>query len=128
MMIAPDHMYTEEHEWVAVEGGIATIGITDYAQDALGDITFVELPEIGKEVHQFDDLAVIESVKAASDVYAPLSGRVVAVNEALERMPELVNQDCYGEGWICKVEDIHEEELQNLLSPEAYAEHLEGAV
>ena len=127
-MIAPDHMYTEEHEWVVLEGGIATIGITDYAQDALGDITFVELPEIGKEVHQFDDLAVIESVKAASDVFAPLSGRVVEVNEALERMPELINQDCYGEGWICKVEDIHDEELHNLLSPEAYAEHIEGAV
>jgi len=127
MIIAPEPLYTEEHEWVVVEGGIATVGITDYAQDALGDITFVELPQIGKEVHQFEDLAVVESVKAATDIYAPLSGRVAEVNEALEELPELVNQDCYGEGWICKLEDIHEDELANLLSPEAYAEHIKGA-
>lgn len=127
-MIPAELLYTEEHEWVIVEGGIATIGITDYAQDALGDITFIELPEIGKEVHQFDDLAVIESVKAASDIYAPLSGRVVEVNEPLEDIPELINQDCYGEGWICKLEDIHEGELDGLLSAEAYAEHIEAAI
>ena len=128
MMIPSELLYTEEHEWVIVEGGIATVGITDYAQDALGDITFIELPEVGSEVHQFDDMAVIESVKAASDIYAPLSGRVVEVNEQLQDAPELINQDCYGEGWICKLEDIHELELDDLLSTEAYAEHIEGAV
>ena len=119
--MVPKHlMYTEEHEWVRVEGASATIGITDYAQDALGDITFVELPEIGKQVTQLGDLAVVESVKAASDIYAPLSGRVLEVNSALEDAPETINQDCYGEGWICKLTEIAEAELERLLSPEAY--------
>jgi len=119
--MVPKHlMYTEEHEWVRIEGESATIGITDYAQDALGDITFVELPETGKQVAQFEDLAVVESVKAASDIYAPLSGRVLEVNSALEDAPETINQDCYGEGWICKLTEIIVAETEKLLSPEEY--------
>ncbi|MCD6333874.1 MAG: glycine cleavage system protein GcvH [Candidatus Latescibacteria bacterium] len=119
-MIPKNLKYTEEHEWVRVEDDSATIGISDYAQEALGDITFVELPEIGKQVAQFEDLAVIESVKAASDIYAPLSGKVLEVNPALEEAPETINQDCYGEGWICKLSGIVETEMEKLLSAEAY--------
>ena len=119
-MIPKDLLYTEEHEWVRVEGDSATIGISDYAQQALGDITFVELPETGKQVDQFEDLAVIESVKAASDIYAPLSGKVLEVNPALEEAPETINRDCYGEGWICKLTGIVEAEMEKLLSSEAY--------
>ena len=119
-MIPKNLKYTEEHEWVRVEDDSATIGISDYAQEALGDITFVELPEIGKQVAQFEDLAVIESVKAASDIYAPLSGKVLEVNPALEEAPETINQDCYGEGWICKLSGIVKTEMEKLLSAEAY--------
>ena len=119
-MVPKNLLYTEEHEWVRVEGDSATIGISDYAQDALGDITFVELPEVGKQVAQFEDLAVIESVKAASDIYAPLGGKVLEVNPALEEAPETINRDCYGEGWICKLTGIVESEMEKLLSAEAY--------
>ncbi|MCK5381610.1 MAG: glycine cleavage system protein GcvH [Candidatus Latescibacteria bacterium] len=119
-MIPKNLKYTEEHEWIRVDGNSATIGISDYAQDALGDITFVELPEVGKQVNKFEDLAVIESVKAASDIYAPLSGEVLEVNSALEEAPETINQDCYGEGWICKLTGIVEAEMEKLLSAEAY--------
>ncbi len=119
-MIPKNLKYTEEHEWIRVDGNSATIGISDYAQDALGDITFVELPETGKQVAQFEDLAVIESVKAASDIYAPLSGEVLEVNPALEEAPETINRDCYGEGWICKLTGIVEAEMGKLLSAEAY--------
>jgi glycine cleavage system H protein len=119
-MIPKNLKYTEEHEWVRVEGDSATIGISDYAQDALGDITFVELPEVGKQVDQFEDLAVIESVKAATDIYAPLGGEVLEINSALEEAPETINRDCYGEGWICKLTGIVEAEMEKLLSAEAY--------
>ncbi len=119
-MVPRTLLYTEEHEWVRVEGHTATIGISDYAQQALGDITFVELPETGNQVLQFEDLAVIESVKAASDIYAPLSGEVLEVNSALEEAPETINRDCYGEGWICKLTGIVEAEKGELLSAEAY--------
>lgn len=119
-MIPRNLKYTEEHEWVRTEGNSATIGISDYAQDALGDITFVELPEVGKQVAQFEDLVVIESVKAASDIYAPVSGEVLEVNSALEEAPETINRDCYGEGWICKLTGIAEAEMEKLLSSEAY--------
>ena len=119
-MVPKKLLYTEEHEWVRVEGDSATIGISDYAQQALGDITFVELPEVGKQVAQFEDLAVIESVKAASDIYAPLSGVVLEVNPALEEAPETINRDCYGEGWICKLTRIVGAEKEKLLSAEVY--------
>src|SRR5947208_14215423 len=96
--------YTKDHEWVSLSGDTATIGITDYAQDALGDVVFVELPEVGREVEEGEACAVVESVKAASDVYAPLEGRVTEVNEAIVEDPALVNRDSGGEGWFFKLE------------------------
>jgi len=103
MTIPVDLKYTKEHEWVRIEGEIATIGITDHAQEALGDIVFVELPEIGRQLSPGEAFAVVESVKAVSDVYAPVGGEVVEVNGLLESEPEKVNTDAYGEGWIAKV-------------------------
>lgn len=113
-------MFTEDHEWVRVEGGVATVGITDYAQDQLGDIVFIELPEQGKELAQGDDAAVVESVKAASDIYAPLSGDVEEVNEALEADPSVVNQDAEGEGWLFTLTLSDTGELENLMDADAY--------
>lgn len=95
--------YTEEHEWLELDGDVATIGISSHAQEALGDITFVELPEVGRTVAKGDSFAVVESVKAASDVYAPLDGEVVAVNDALEGNPQLVNEAAEGDGWFAKI-------------------------
>ncbi len=102
-MIPDDLFYTQDHEWLRIEGDEAVVGITDHAQEALGDITYVELPAVGKTVKPRDTLAVIESVKAASDVYAPAAGSVVATNDALTQTPELLNQSPYGEGWICRL-------------------------
>ena len=118
--------YTEEHEWVTIDNGLAVVGLTHYAQDQLGDITFVGLPELGDELEQMGEMCEVESVKAASDVYAPLSGIVAAVNEALEEHPELVNNDCYGEGWLVKIKGFDEGELRNLMDASAYKELLEG--
>ncbi|WP_415886154.1 glycine cleavage system protein GcvH [Neptuniibacter sp. QD37_6] len=113
--------YVASHEWIRVEGdGTVVIGVTDHAQDLLGDVVFVELPEVGAEVESGDETGVVESVKAASDVYAPLSGEVVAVNEDLEDSPELVNSDPYGDGWFFKLKLSDAEELNELLSAEAY--------
>jgi len=117
--------YTEEHEWVGREGGVHVIGITDFAQQQLGDITYVELPEVGRSVEQNEDTAVVESVKAASDVYAPAAGRVCAVNEALESTPELVNQDPYGQGWFFKLEGVDPGQLGGLMDAAAYRKFLE---
>jgi len=103
MTIPADLQYTKEHEWVRIEGDTATFGISDHAQEALGDIVFVELPEIGRSLVAGDAFAVVESVKAVSDVYAPVSGEVVAVNEELEAEPEKINTDPYGSGWIARV-------------------------
>lgn len=113
-----DLKYTKEHEWLKIEGNTAIIGITDYAQKALGDVIFVELPEVGREIKAGDVLGVVESVKAVSDIYAPCSGRVVAINEALLSTPEMVNQDPYGDGWMVKV-DMSEETV-DLLSVKEY--------
>jgi glycine cleavage system H protein len=118
--------YTKEHEWVKLEGAQATVGISDHAAHELGDITFVELPQIGKTVKQFDTLAGIESVKAASDIYSPVSGKVVEVNNALEDAPEVVNESAEGAGWICKLEGVNSAELSNLMDAAAYAEFLKG--
>ncbi|WP_415882764.1 glycine cleavage system protein GcvH [Neptuniibacter sp. QD29_5] len=113
--------YVASHEWIRVEGdGTVVIGVTDHAQDLLGDVVFVELPEVGAEVESGDETGVVESVKAASDVYAPLSGEVVAVNEDLEDSPELVNSDPYGDGWFFKLKLSDADELNELLSAEAY--------
>lgn len=112
--------FTEEHEWVDVDGDIATVGITDYAQHQLGDIVFVELPEEGKTVGKGDDVAVVESVKAASDVYAPVSGEVVEANGALDDEPALVNSDPEHEGWFFKLRLSDAAELEELMNAAAY--------
>ena len=112
--------YTKDHEWVRVEGSIAVTGITDHAQEALGDVVFVELPEIGKAVTQGGEMAVVESVKAASEVYAPISGTVTAANEALVADPALVNQSPEDAAWFCKIEVADPKELESLMSKAAY--------
>ncbi|PZR60659.1 MAG: glycine cleavage system protein GcvH [Chloroflexi bacterium] len=114
--------YSKEHEWVRDEDGRATIGITSYAADELGDIVFVELPDVGARLTQFAAFGVVESVKAVSDLFAPLSGEVVEVNEALRTQPELLNQDSYGEGWIARVSIGNPSELDQLLDADAYHE------
>ncbi len=118
--------YTKSHEWVRVdEDGIATIGITDHAQEQLGDLVFVELPEVGTELGVGSECAVVESVKAASDVYSPVSGEVVEANEVLADAPETINQDAYEEGWIFRVRLSHPEEVDGLMDADSYAEHCE---
>lgn len=112
--------YSEEHEWVRVEGNRAIIGITDYAQSELGDIVFVELPEVGAEVKQNEPFGSVESVKTVSELYAPVSGKVVEVNGELDGSPELVNQSPYGKGWMIVVEMSDPSELDNLMDAEAY--------
>ncbi len=114
--------YTKEHEWVRVENETATIGITDHAQEALGDITFVELPDEGAEYGAGDAFGVVESVKAASDIYLPIKGTIEAVNSALEDSPETVNSDPYGEGWLVKIRVEDPGDLAGLLDADAYAE------
>ncbi|KDE41115.1 MAG: glycine cleavage system protein GcvH [Nitrincola lacisaponensis] len=119
--------YVASHEWIRDEGdGTVTIGITDHAQDLLGDVVFVELPEVGDQVSAGDDMGVVESVKAASDVYAPLTGEVIAVNEDLEESPELVNSDPYGDGWFIRLRLSDADELTDLLDADGYAEHCES--
>ena len=125
-MVAENRKYAKSHEWVMVEGEIATVGISDHAQDALGDITFVELPEVDDELSQGEDCAVVESVKAASDLYAPLSGTVCEVNQELEDSPELLNEDCYDKGWIFKITDLNLSELEALLDAAGYTEQLKS--
>jgi glycine cleavage system H protein len=118
----PDDLrYSKEHEWVRVDGTRATIGITSFAADELGDIVFVELPEVGASLSQFGTFGVVESVKAVSDLYAPISGEVVEVNEALREAPELLNSDPFGEGWIARVRLSDSSEVDSLLDAEAYA-------
>jgi len=113
--------YVASHEWIRVEGDdIVTIGVTDHAQDLLGDVVFVELPDVGAELAGGDEAGVVESVKAASDVYAPLSGEIVAINEELEDSPELVNSDPYGDGWFFKIKLSDTTELNDLLDAEGY--------
>ncbi len=115
--------YTRDHEWAKIEGNRARIGLTHYAQEQLGDIVFVDLPAVGKEFHQGEPLLVVESVKAASDVYAPLSGKIVEVNDSLSSKPEAVNHDPYGEGWVAILEISDPSEVSSLLSAQDY-EHL----
>lgn len=117
-----DLFYAKTHEWVSLEDGIATIGITDFAQSQLSDLTFVELPEVGITFEAGDEAAVVESVKAAADVYAPISGEVVAVNEYLEESPELINKDSYGAGWIFKLKVHDESEVDDLMDADSYEE------
>ncbi len=115
-----DLWFTEDHEWIRVEGDTATIGITAYAQEQLGDLVFVDLPEAGAELAQGDDAAVVESVKAASDIFAPVSGEIGEVNEALEGDPSIINQDAEGEGWIFTITLSNASELDDLMDADAY--------
>ena len=116
--------YTEQHEWVRIEGDTVTVGITDYAQEQLGDVVYVELPDVGKAVKAGDEAAVVESVKAASEVYAPVSGEVVEVNEALADAPAGVNEDATGAGWFVKLKLADAGELEGLMSEDAYKTYL----
>jgi glycine cleavage system H protein len=118
-----DRKYTKEHEWAKDNGNeTITMGITDHAQELLTDIVFVELPVIGKKVKQMDQLAVVESVKSVSDIYSPVSGEVIEINQALEGHPEIVNQDAFGEGWIAKLKMDNPAELNNLMDAAGYSE------
>jgi len=126
-MSVPNNLkYAKSHEWVRVEGETAVVGISDHAQHELTDIVYVELPPVGDRVEAGKECAVVESVKAASDIYAPVTGDIVAVNEELTRTPELVNQDPYGKGWMFKVRLSDLSEVGELLSPTDYAAHIGG--
>ena len=126
-MAVPEGLYyTEEHEWVSVEGGTATVGITDYAQGKLGDIVFVELPEVGADLAVGDTLATVESVKAASEIYAPVGGKVTEVNEELNDAPGGINKDPYGDGWIAKMSGVGASEAEKLMDAATYEEMIAG--
>lgn len=118
-----DYLYTKDHEWTQLhDGGTATIGITDYAQQSLGDITFVEFPEVGATFEMGETFGVVESVKAASDLYMPVSCEIVEVNEAVDAAPELVNQDAFTQGWLLKIRLTDDSQIADLMKPAAYAE------
>lgn len=119
-MVPKDRRYSKEHEWVKVEDGEALVGITDYAQEQMGDVVYVELPPVGQRVQQFKTFGVVESVKAASDLYAPVSGEVIAVNSDLSKAPEKVNEAPYEDGWMIRVRLADAAELNNLLPAEEY--------
>ena len=121
-MVPTDRRYTKDHEWVRVDGDTATIGITDFAQDQLGDIVYVELPEVGREIGRDEVLGTIESVKAVSEIFAPIGGSVLEVNQGLDARPEMVNQDPQGDGWYCKMKIGDRAELEPLLDAAAYEE------
>lgn len=124
MEFPEDLRYSKEHEWVLVEGNVATVGITDYAQEELGEIVYVELPEVGEKVSKEDAFGVVESVKTVSDVYAPVSGSVVEVNDDLPNNPELINEDPYGDGWMLKIEMSDPDELEDLMTAEEYERYI----
>ncbi|MCS7233932.1 MAG: glycine cleavage system protein GcvH [Synergistetes bacterium] len=119
-MIPKELKYTKEHEWIRIENGVGTVGITHYAQEQLGDIVFVELPSTGRDVGKMETVAVVESVKAASDIYTPVSGKIIEVNEELNSSPNLINEDPYGKGWIFKIKLSDPREIKELLSAEEY--------
>ena len=122
MEVPENLLYTQEHEWIRVDGNNAIVGITQFAQDQLGDIVFVELPEVGTLIEQETPFGVVESVKTVSDLYAPISGTVKAVNQELESSPEQVNNEPYGSGWIIEIEISDKNELEKLMIPEKYIE------
>jgi glycine cleavage system H protein len=124
MEFPEDLKYSKEHEWVLVEGTVATVGITDYAQEQLGDIVFVELPAVGDKVSKEDAFCVVESVKAVSDVYAPVSGQVLEINDDLPDSPEMLNEDPYGDGWMVKVEMNDLDDLKDLMNATEYEEYV----
>ena len=126
MDIIEHYLYTKEHEWIDIDGKIGTVGITDYAQSALGDITYVELPTDGTDVEQFEQLTSIESVKSASDIFSPISGKIEEVNEELREDPALINRDCYEKGWIARILVSDVDETSNLLTADEYRSYLES--
>ncbi len=125
MTIQKGLQYTKEHEWILIEENVATIGITDFAQESLGDITYVQLPKEGETIQKNDTFGVVESVKAVSDLYAPISGRVVEVNHPLLEAPELINEDPYNEGWMLKVEMDETGDREGLMSSDEYKDYVE---
>ena len=123
----PDNLrYTKDHEWVELRGNRARIGITDYAQEALTDVVFVELPDVDEEFAEHDSMGVVESVKSVSDIFAPLAGKIIAVNEDLNETPELLNQDPYGKGWFCEMEIADASAAEKLLTGAAYKQVIQG--
>ena len=121
-----EYFFSKEHEWVKISGTTATVGISDHAAHELGDITFVELPQVGKTVKQLDTLAAIESVKAASDIFSPVSGKVITINETLENTPQVVNESAEESGWICVLEVSDPSEVKNLMNRSQYDEYLKN--
>ena len=120
MNIPADLRYSKDHEWIRQDGDVVTIGITEYAQDSLGDVVFVDIPELGSAVMAGESFTEIESTKSVSDIYAPLSGTISEVNDALDEQPELLNNDPYGDGWICSIEMSDADELDSLLDADGY--------
>ncbi|RLG62295.1 glycine cleavage system protein GcvH [Candidatus Geothermarchaeota archaeon] len=123
--VRPDYLYTETHEWIKIENSSGIVGITDYAQDQLHDIVYIELPEIGLNVKKGDVVAEIESVKAVAEIYSPVSGQIIDINKELEGSPELINQSPYDDGWIFKIQISDKNEIKSLLTPEQYLEIIE---
>ena len=126
LVIPQDLRYTKDHEWARAEGDLVTCGVTDYAQDQLGDIVFVELPEVGEELAEGGQFGTVESVKAVAELYSPIGGEVAEVNGALEDSPQLVNQDPYGQGWMIKVRPKEPNELDKLMDAQQYKDMLKG--
>jgi len=124
--VVDDLLYTEDDEWVRVDGDEGTVGISDYAQDSLSDIVYLELPAEGEKLERGDSFGVVESVKAAGDLYMPISGEIIAVNDELMDQPEVVNEDPYGGAWMIKITIANEEELDDLMDADAYRSYLEG--
>ena len=125
-MVIEGLLYTKDHEWARIEENVATVGITDYAQQMLGELVYVELPEIGRECAVNEDLAVVESTKATNDIYAPVTGKVIEVNDKLESQPEMVNHDCYNAGWICKLQVTDTKSTESLMDSKQYEEYVAG--
>jgi glycine cleavage system H protein len=123
-MVKQGLFYTKEHEWIKVDGNVGTVGVSDHAQSSLGELTFVELPDEGQDVSAGGEMAVLESSKAASDVYAPMAGKVAEVNGSLEGEPDLINKDCYGDGWIAKIELSDPGSTGELMDAAAYEKFL----
>ncbi len=124
MEVMEHYHYTKEHEWIFIEDGIGTVGLTEFAQSSLGEITYIELPDVGAEFEQFEQFASVESVKAASDIYCPMSGRVVEVNGELNEDPGLINRDSYEKGWIARVELANPDETSKLMTADEYRNYL----
>ena len=118
--------FTKDHEWVSIEGEVATMGITDYAQEQLGELVFVELPVIGKQVNAHDEIAIVESSKAANDVYSPVTGKVIEINQELEASPEIINEDCYKNGWIVKLQLSDLDSGKDLMDSDQYKDYVAG--